>query len=93
MALLQLCSVTLESKAWPSGQLLWGQNLDASQLAVLDAFTALHAEVSSYPPLTLCPGDWVSVLTQQGFGIGDEVGGLGEIGRWRKGVVLCLGPP
>lgn len=90
LALLQLCSATPEIKAWPS-------KFRCITTAVLEAFPALCAQVSTALPPTLCPLAFCSAPFQPslGFGIGDGVGGLGEIGRGRQRVSLCfvLGPP
>lgn len=52
------------------GQLLCEQNLDASQLPVLDASQPCGPRSALSLPPTLCPRDWPSVLPQPGLALG-----------------------
>lgn len=69
LALLQLCSATQESKAWPS------------------KFRCITTGCPGCLHSLLCPGQHCPPSHPSlGFGLGDRVGGLGEIGRWRQRV-------
>lgn len=96
LASLQLHSVTMESKAWPSGSVALGTKLRFNTTACP---RCLHSPLwlgqhFALPP-TLCPRDWPAVLPEPeqqeatlqpslGFGMWGGMGGLEEIGGWRE---------